>query len=379
MKVKQARDDFLVEEVLALPPDPNGPFAVYRLEKEGIGTLEALRVLAGVWRLKRDRLSFAGLKDRHGRTVQTITVRGGPARDYEGRGFAVRHLGASRRPADRRALRGNRFRLVLRDLSAEEADRVVARAREVARHGLPNYYDDQRFGSLRGTRGEFVARALLGGDAEGALRLAIASPAREDRSRLKARRRRLAERWGRWEELAGGLEPSPERRVCALLARGASFAEAYRQVDEDLRSLHLSAWQAHVFNDGLRRAVAEGPTHPGLDGPYVFFEGDPGDLRDVAIPLACARAEPHPLLDAALAEEGVTREALATQPFRRGLRSAVVVPEEVEVGEPRRDDLNAGRHALPLAFVLGPGAYATMVVKRCTYDVRPRGRARRGR
>jgi tRNA pseudouridine13 synthase len=47
----------------------------------------------------------------------------------------------------------------------------------------------------------------------------------------------------------------------------------------------------------------------------------------------------------------------------------VVVPEGLEAGEPEEDDLNRGRVRLALAFALRPGSYATMLVKRCTYDM----------
>jgi tRNA pseudouridine13 synthase len=382
VKLKQAREDFVVEEVLRLEGVEEGPFTLYRLTKEGIGTIEALRYFAQAWRLPRDAVGFAGLKDRHGQTVQTVSVRGGRAREYVGRTFRLDPVGYSRRAVDRSALAGNRFRLLVRDLSRDEAKRVADRARDAARHGFPDYYDDQRFGSMRGTEGALVAEALLRGDPERALRLAIASPAREDRSRVRSTRRLLAERWGRWDEILPRLAPSPEHRLVERLAGGASFGEVYDLLDRDLRSLHLAAWQAWVFNECLRRMVASlggGPGHAGLAGSYVFYEGDPGPLRGDRIPLPSREAEPHPVLDAVLAERGITRETLAALPFRRGLRDAVVVPEELEVGPSRPDDRNRGRFALPLSFVLGPGSYATMLVKRCTWDIEPRGRARRRR
>jgi len=368
VKLKQRAEDFRVEELSPLEAGAEGPFALYRLEKEGLGTIEAIDAIARAWRIPRKSFAFAGLKDRYGRTGQRITIRGGPKRNFESPGLRLNYLGRAERPAERGTLLGNHFRIVLRDLRPEEAERAAARARSAAAHGIPDYFDDQRFGSIRGTRGAFVARALLSGDAEKALRLAIACPSREDRSRVKRRRKFLRDRWGAWGALAELLDPSVEKRICARLAEGARFEEAYALLDPALRSIHLSAYQAHLFNEGLRRAIGGGVRHPGLDGPYVFYEGDPGPLRDERIPLASAGAEPHPLLDAALAEEGVDRGSLARLPFRRGIRGAVVVPEDLEVLPPERDELNPGRWKLALAFRLRPGSYATMLVKRCAFD-----------
>ncbi len=367
MKLKQRPEDFRVEELSRLEPGRTGEFSLYRLEKSGIGTPEALRIVGHEWRLDPRALAFAGLKDRHGITAQTVSIRNGPAENFAGKGFKLNYLGRGERAAGRGALLGNRFRIVVRDLSAEEADRFAARARACADKGFPDYYDDQRFGSLRGTEGRFVAKAMLEGDAEAALRLAIASPSREDRSRTKRRRRLLRDHWGDFTGLARRLDASVERRICERLAQGASFADAYRLLDRALRSLHLSAYQAHVFNECLRRAVGpKGLSHAGADGPYVFYEGDPGPLRERVFPLASAEAPEDPLLDEVLREEGVDRGRMKTLGLRNGVRRAVALPEEVLVGAPEADDRNPGRKRLALSFRLGPGCYATMLLKRCT-------------
>lgn len=367
MKLKQRPEDFRVEEISRLEPGEAGEFALYRLEKSGIGTPEALRVVRRDWRLDARAIAFAGLKDRHGITGQTVSIRRGPKANFAGKGFKLNYLGRAERPAGRGTLLGNRFRIVVRDLSEEDAARVAGRALAAARDGFPDYYDDQRFGSLRGTGGRFIAKALLSGDAGEALRLAIASPSHEDRSRTKRRRKLLRERWGDFAGLAAALDASVERRICERLAAGASFAEAYRMLDRPLRELHLAAYQAHLFNECLRRAVGAGPLHPGADGPYRFYEGDPGALRDRVFPLASSEAPSDPLLDPVLEEEGVSRGQLLG--FRRGSRHAVAVPGEVEAGAPAPDELNRGRLSFALSFRLGPGSYATMLVKRCTYDI----------
>ncbi len=372
MKVKQAAGDFVVEEVLARPVEPAGPFTLYLLRQRGLGTQAAVRALARAWRLRPADCSFAGLKDRWGDTVQWLAIRRGPPRTHHEPGFEVEPRGYTGRPLGRSDVDRNRFRLVLRDLSEREAQRARERAAEVGAFGFANYYDDQRFGSMRATPGRLVFGAWLRGDAEGALRLAIAAPGAQDRSRLKARRRLLAERWGAWAELAARLDPSPERRLCGALAAGAGFAAAYGMLDAHLRALHAGAWQAWVFNAGLRRAIGPGPSAPGIGQRYVFYPGPAGALSDLAIPLAAPGAEAHPLLDEALAAEGVDRTRLAGTPLRRGLRPAVARAEGLEVSGVEKDARNPGRRALRLAFALGRGSFATMLLKRLTHDARRR-------
>jgi tRNA pseudouridine13 synthase len=375
MKIKQAPGDFVVEEALARDPLPDGPFALFRLEKSGLGTREAVGILARAWRLAPDRISFAGLKDRHGDTLQWIAVPRGRGRALEQRRLRVEPAGFTDRPLTRSDVGGNRFRVRVRDLSEAEGRRLVSRGAEIERHGFANYYDDQRFGSMRATPGRLVAGEWLRGDFEAALRLAIAAPSPQDPTRLRRRRSLLAERWGRWPEILERIEPSPERSVVKALAAGATAREAYLRLDDGLRSLHFSAWQAWVFNACLRRAVGTGPRAEGVGQEYLFYEGDPGPLAELRIPLASPRVEADPLLDAVLADERVTREAMAGTPLRRGLRAAVAHPERFEVAGPRRDDLQRGRWLVELSFGLGRGAYATMLLKRLTYEFPRRRRS----
>jgi len=371
MKIKQRPEDFRVEEQSSLDPGTTGSFTLYRLSKQGIGTPEAMRRIAKRWALPREALSVSGLKDTHGITGQMLTIRHGRAENLAGGSWRLNYLGRVGRPADGRCLEANRFRIAIRDLACEDAERFAARAAEAALYGFPDYYDDQRFGSLRGTHGEFIASALLEGDHERALRLAIASPDGRDRSAVRKRRVLLRDRWGDWAGLAEAIEDGFEHDLCRRLAAGEAFETAYGRLDRELRRLHLSAFQAHLFNACLRRRIPKGPEWEGVAGVYRFFEGPPENIEeDVRFPLASAKAPEQPEFDAVLAEAGLTREQLAVLRFRTGTRSVVSVPAALQCSAPERDELNAGRWSVALAFSLRPGSYATMLVKRCGYDMR---------
>ena len=56
------------------------------------------------------------------------------------------------------------------------------------------------------------------------------------------------------------MDASVERRICARLSKGATFERAYGELDPVLRSIHLAAYQAHLFNGALRGSVANGPS-----------------------------------------------------------------------------------------------------------------------
>src|SRR5262245_32695174 len=170
MKLKQQPDDFFVEELTDVLPGERGPFAFYRLEKRGWTTPDALAAVRRRWQIDPRRLAYGGLKDRHAHTVQYLSIHHGPRRGLPHHDVTVQYLGQVGEPYSSRAVRANRFRITLRDLSAERAGAVVDEAEAVRRDGVPNYFDDQRFGSVAGGQ-EFVAKLMVLGRHEEALKL----------------------------------------------------------------------------------------------------------------------------------------------------------------------------------------------------------------
>src|SRR5262249_38070605 len=142
MKLKQLPEDFQVEEVPAVAPGAEGPFAFYRMEKRGWATLDAVTAVRRRWHIEPRRLSYGGLKDRHAQTVQYLTIHGGPPRDLEHHQVSVKYLGRLSAPYTSRDVVANRFRITLRALREEERPGYEARLSSVGKDGVPNYFDD---------------------------------------------------------------------------------------------------------------------------------------------------------------------------------------------------------------------------------------------
>ena len=150
MKLKQLPDDFHVEEMTDVAPADRGPFALYRLEKRGWSTPDALAALRRRWRL--------GAAPHLLRRPQGPPRLDGPVSDHFPRPAPRpapprRHGDAPR--LDRRPVHVARH--PLQPLPADAA-RPDGRGRgaggaaleRVPAEGVPNYFDDQRFGSVAG-------------------------------------------------------------------------------------------------------------------------------------------------------------------------------------------------------------------------------------
>jgi tRNA pseudouridine13 synthase len=386
MKVKQQAEDFQVEEVTDVTPAKHGPFAFYRLEKRGWSTPDALAAVRRRWRVEPRRLSYGGLKDRHALTSQYLTIWHGPRRNLTHQGVTVTYLGQGAEAYTSAHIRANRFRVTLRDLPTAAVARAEDALEEVRADGVPNYFDDQRFGSVP-PGGEFIARLLVLGRFEDALRLALAGHYEHDRAAQKREKALLWECWGDWAACKERLPRGHARSLADyLLHHPGDYRGAVARLRPELRGLYLSAYQSHLWNRVLARWLHE-HCRPGQLLPVPLRlgtlpmvrrldEAQRQELARLVLPLPSARArldpaDPRtPFVQSVLAEEGLALEQLKVKGvrelfFSKGDRAALCRPEGVRC-EAAPDDLHPGRQRLVLAFDLPRGSYATLIVKRIT-------------
>lgn len=143
-------EDFLVEELPGFEPSGEGEHLLLTIEKRGMNTVHAARLLARWAGVPEHGVGYAGLKDRHAVTRQRFSVhlpkRVAPdLAALESPELRVLESAWHQRKLPRGALRGNRFVLRLRGVEGERAA-VQARLGAIAAGGLPNYFGEQRFG-----------------------------------------------------------------------------------------------------------------------------------------------------------------------------------------------------------------------------------------
>ena len=157
--LRATEDDFVVDEEPAYAPAGEGDHVMARIEKRGLTTPQAVAQLARALAIAERDIGVAGMKDRHAVTTQWLSLPP-PTTPEAALALAipnVRVLAAARHPHKLRTghVRGNRFRLVVRDVAADAADRARAILERLAEPpGAPNWYGEQRFG----THGDNAAR-----------------------------------------------------------------------------------------------------------------------------------------------------------------------------------------------------------------------------
>lgn len=383
VKLKRLPTDFIVEEQTALEPGSSGSFAFYQLEKVGVGTPEAIQAICRKWKLHPRDVAVGGLKDRHAQTSQYLTIRNGPRRSLTQAHLRLRYLGQVATAYDSQQVTGNRFAIVLRDLDQKELDQAEVALAEVQKDGVPNYFDDQRFGSVGESR-RFVARYLIDADYERALRLALAEPYSHDSAAVKQQKRLLREHWGDWHRLRDRLQGDAGRIVAYLAQHPDDYRGAFARLRADLKTLYLAAYQSHLWNRLLARWIEAHCAPEQLLvlrlrlGSFPAFRNLTAEQRErfdqQTLPLPSARLhlDPHdpikPLLDEVLRQEDLELSQIKLKHFRepffsKGDRAVLFHPRGLSWHH-EADELHRGKRKLFLQFVLPRGCYATLLVKR---------------
>lgn len=147
--LRSQMSDFKVFEQLPFTPCGEGEHLFIYIRKTGANTLFVARELAKYFKVKEQLVSYAGLKDRFAVTEQWFGVHVPGKQEYNLddlniEGVEVLKYQRHNKKLRTGALTGNRFELILRDVTAIKA--LTERWQKIVEQGVPNYFGEQRFG-----------------------------------------------------------------------------------------------------------------------------------------------------------------------------------------------------------------------------------------
>jgi tRNA pseudouridine13 synthase len=317
-QLKATPEDFVVEEILGFDLSGEGEHEFLRIEKRGENTDYIARQLARFAGVPVRNVGYAGLKDRHGRTIQWFSVQlpGQSGPDWQrldSDSLRVLDIGRNARKLKKGAAKDNRFEITLREVRADR-QMLELRLSRIAEEGVPNYFGPQRFG--REGHNLERARQLFEGSAD---------------------------------------RPNPHQR-----------------------GIYLSAARSEIFNRILAQRVARGTWNQAISGDAFMFEGSRSFFKPEAmtpeLQRRVANKEIHPSAvlwgtapsvatdEAAGIERQIATklddlcrglEKFALETARRPLR---ICPENLDWEFP-------GFAMLRLSFSLPAGAYATAMLR----------------
>jgi tRNA pseudouridine13 synthase len=375
---KAAEADFCVDELPLYPFSGEGDHTLVRIEKAGITTFEAIRRLCHALEFRERDVGYAGLKDARGVTRQWLSFEHAPPERFLNLELPrLRVLETTRHgnKLKRGHLAGNAFKVSLRDVAPENVPHAEATLALLARRGVPNWYDAQRFG----TRGDNAraGEAILRGD-WATYFACLLGGARDERDSARA-----AYDAG---DLAAALEAWPrnanqERGALKAVMEYGATEKALRRVPQKLKLLQVSAVQSELFNRVLDARfeaydrVWEGDLCRKENGAdFLVSDAAADQVRADAFEISptgpifgyrmmqpggrMAEIERAALADAGLSAEMFDAgRGLSQKGDRRPLRFSLTGTQV---------HYDAQERALRLSFTLPKGCYATVVLREIT-------------
>jgi len=376
--IKRRLNDFIVEEKITF--NEGGDYPLYRLKKSNISTIEAIRLLAKIFKIHPADIGFAGLKDKFGITSQYITLikKDIPEKlclkringkwvkvknvDFSSEtGLCIKFIGNVEKKLSIGEIDGNYFRIKIRNLSKEKIKKIHRNIEIVRQFGFPNYFGEQRFGNLKGQK-DFILLYLLKGDYKKVIEIYLKN---------KGYRGPL----GNWEEIYGKLKDFLEvyeKDFILGLKRGLKPEKALRILPKNVRLMFNFAFQSFLWNRYLHIYIREKYPYKTVDFinnwklNFYTYVGDLEHLKNLEIPYTGKDFKikdcyletiiPEVLKEFKIKESDFGKEVIGIKILTDGKRKAIIFPKNIEIYQ------NSG-NSLTISFFLPTGSYATVLLR----------------
>ena len=278
-RLKQDPEDFIVDEI-SLPPseDKSGSYTIAKVTSQNWETNRLIRELSKTLGISRDKIGFAGTKDKRGITSQLMSFQT-PLENVSRlvlHQIAITDLYRSKKPLTIGDLIGNHFIIRARNspVDIDTCRESIAQTNQQLTNlgGFPNFFGVQRFGAVRPVT-HLVGKWIAKGDLEKAVMTYVAHPLDSEGEDTRAARARLElER-----DFAEAIEYYPktltfERMIIGYLARNPEdYAGSIGVLPPNLQMMFVHAYQSYLFNRMLSERIRQGlPLNRPLVGDVVL-------------------------------------------------------------------------------------------------------------
>jgi len=261
-KLRLVPEDFIVKEVSNYPPEKeNGKFTIADVTVTNWETNRFVRDISNWLHISRQRIGFAGTKDKRAKTTRLMSFYKIPVEDLSNikiKNVSIENIYRSDRPVKVGNLVGNKFDIIIRkiakDIKAEHLQNVISFINQ--NDGFPNFYGVQRFGIVRPIT-HVVGKNIVNGDFEKAVMSYIANPIKgEDEESYK-----LREKLQKTHDFPEALKSYPnqlnyEKAILnKLVVDSKDFVGSLKELPKNLLTMFVYAYQSYLFNKILSERI----------------------------------------------------------------------------------------------------------------------------
>ncbi|BAB60548.1 hypothetical protein [Thermoplasma volcanium GSS1] len=245
IEIKRDPEDFSVEEIADIEPDPNGKYTIIKARVRDWDTNRIAAEIARRLHMSRKRVTFAGTKDKRAVKLQYFCINSADVDVASLSGikdFEVIESFKSSHYLTLGDLIANHFKIRFYGIDPEMfRERYV---HIISKGGFPNFFGDQRFGSRRRNTHE-IGKLIIKGEYEEAVKKYIYDEKYDKESYRKHFIDTL--------DYKTALERFPhslsfERSLIGYYARNGTFKGAFDSLPKNLTIMFVHAYQSYLFN-----------------------------------------------------------------------------------------------------------------------------------
>lgn len=276
--IKKVPSDFIVEEIgedwecktqekfisqvpnLSNLKEKTGEFLFCELEKFDIDHFSALKDTARLLSKGLDSIGYAGIKDKRAHTSQRISIFNpdlSKLASFKHPNINLKNFRWSKRKIRIGYLNSNRFKITIRDLDKKESIKIQKKIQKMP--WFPNYFGQQRFGSIRNNNVK-IGKLILKRKFKEAVWEILTGFSNKENESIKRSREKLRKDKDFQEAL--NYYPSSlrqERSILNYLSRNPEdYLGSIKNSERKGILIYVNSVQSYIFNEILRRALDEG-------------------------------------------------------------------------------------------------------------------------
>lgn len=277
-KLRTKPEDFVVREISNYPPEKaDGKFTVADITATNWETNLLVREISNRLHISRQRVGFAGTKDKRAKTTRLMSFYKVPIDKLSNvkiKDVEIDNIYCSDRPVKIGNLVGNSFEIVIRNINENANVKNIQNIYTVIdkNDGFPNFYGIQRFGIIRPIT-HLVGKYIVQGDFEKAVMSYIANPFYEEGEEIYKMRDDLQKTY----DFSKALKSYPnqlnfEKAMLNILAQDSSdFVGAIKELPKNLLTMFIYAYQSYLFNRILSERIKQKlPLNKAVAGDIVL-------------------------------------------------------------------------------------------------------------
>jgi len=328
--------------------DKKGKYVYASIVKKKISTFNAIDKISSELGVERKDIGACGLKDTTGYTSQYISIKGcsiEEIRKIKCDNFFLKNFRYGNEPLVVRGHKGNRFIITAGNIQ-EDKESVIEKMKilkERISEGIPNFYDQQRFG--RRQNNHLIGRQILKRNFEEAVRIFLIDVNGESQ-KMEEFRKFVSENWEKWEKCleksgkVGGLDYEYDV-IRHLIKNKNDYLGALKSMP--IGRFFLNSYMSYLFNQALSEIISDGKDIENLE--KLGFD-------------AILSKETEPIYKKILEKEGIKLSDFKIDDemfLQYGVKPTRFFPENF--------DFEINGKNLTVKFDLGIGNYATMVLR----------------